>query len=316
MVAIDAAELAEAIDEGFRQVTAEKVHRLMGVLRAIEARTDTRGLFTLKGGTALNIFHLKGVPRLSVDIDIIATGFPQAGARSPVREQTIRHVEDLVHQLGYKTARSDSEDSGCTIYCKYTNALGAPDQIKIDIDFLGRQTLLPTEAARGPKMFLADDFAFPILACPELLAQKLVAVAYRAHPRDLYDMHRMIGEGWHELPRAREMYLAQSFLRDHEWYRLSYPVQLKVPYDADVLADVLRGNDKAPTLTALRDEARAALHPRFTQAVEADQALRKALLAGDRSAFARIAGESDPAREALLMASPALAWRLRQAKPR
>lgn len=316
MVDVDAGDLAEAIDNGFRQDTAEKVHRLIGVLREMQDRTDTSGKFTLKGGTALNIFHLEGVPRLSVDIDIIATGFPEAAARSAGRDAVIQLVDDVVKRLGYKTTKNDSEDSGCTIHCTYKNTLGTQDRIKIDIDIIGRQTILLPEEVPGPAMFLAKEFKFPTVARAELFAQKLVAVAYRAHARDLYDMHRMIGEKWHERERAKALYLAQSFLKDHEWYRLDYPVKLDVPYKPELLEDVLRQDENAPTLDELRAEARAALHPNLTVATPADQAERAKLLEGDLDAFARIAGEVNPERRKLLAVSPALTWRLQQARGR
>ncbi len=66
MVAVDFADLSDAVDAGFRQDSAEKVLRLLGILRELESRKETGGRFPLKGGTALNIFHLEDVPRLSV----------------------------------------------------------------------------------------------------------------------------------------------------------------------------------------------------------------------------------------------------------
>ncbi len=313
MVKVDPADLSAAMDAGFREDSAEKVLRLLGILRELETRKETKGKFPLKGGTALNIFHLEDVPRLSVDIDLIAAGFPRADPGTDERASVIKLVEDIVKGLGYKIQKSDSEDSGCTIRCNYRNTLDANDQIKIDLDFVGRQTLMPVELCPGPAMFLADDFKYPVLAPAELFAQKIVAVAYRAHARDLYDMHRMLAKGWHELPRAREMYLAHSFLKDHEWYRLGYPAKLEVPYDPSQLEDVLRGDEKAPSLTTLRDQAQAALVPHFSVATPADQDNRAALLKGDRLALARIAGEKDAKRAKQLAESPALAWRLQQA---
>ncbi len=162
-------------------------------------------------------------------------------------------------------------------------------------------------------MFHADDFQYPVLAPAELFAQKIVAVAYRAHARDLYDMHRMLAKGWHQLPRARELYLAYSFLKDHEWYRLGYPAKLDIPYNPAQLEDVLRGDEKAPSLEDLRKQATAALVPKFTVATPADQQIRAAILKGDSSALAKLAGETNAQRAKLLAASPALAWRLQQA---
>ena len=89
--------------------------------------------------------------------------------------------------MGYKVARTETP-AACTIVCRYRNLLGGGDQLKIDLDILNWQTLLPVSILPGPSLFLADDLRFPVVGESELLGQKLVAVAYRAHPRDLYDM--------------------------------------------------------------------------------------------------------------------------------
>jgi predicted nucleotidyltransferase component of viral defense system len=70
---VDPAELSDALSQGFQQATAEKVYRLLGILRELQSQHSTRDCFTLKGGTALNVFHWREVPRLSVDIDLMAT---------------------------------------------------------------------------------------------------------------------------------------------------------------------------------------------------------------------------------------------------
>lgn len=93
MTNVDQAELAPVLDEGFRPATAEKVYRLLGVLRELQARRDTADRYTLKGGTALNVFHLEDLPRLSVDIDLMATGFPQAEPGSDERDEAMESVK-------------------------------------------------------------------------------------------------------------------------------------------------------------------------------------------------------------------------------
>jgi predicted nucleotidyltransferase component of viral defense system len=315
VVTVDPVELADAVAEGFLQATAEKVHRLLGILREIQTVRSTRGRFTLKGGTALNVFHSRTIPRLSVDIDLMVTGFAGAAAGTVKHDRVVGRVESLVRRMGYTVAKNETA-AACTLDCRYRNLLDGPDQLKIDLDILNRQTLLPVENLRGPSLFLADDLEFPAVGKAELLGQKLVAVAYRAHPRDLYDMRAMLQSGWHRHARSRQMYLAYSFLQDHDWYRLDYPVRLDVPYNARLLEEVLRGADRAPLLGEIRDVARNALgesDPSFTSATAEEQILRGRLLKGDRGAFADIAGEKIVARRRKLARHPGLAWRLLQA---
>lgn len=315
MVTVDPVELADALEEGFQQATAEKVQRLLGILREIQTVRSTRGRFTLKGGTALNVFHSPKVPRLSVDIDLMATGFAGAAAATAKHDQVVGLVESLARRMGYTVARTETP-AACTLDCRYRNLLGGADQLKIDLDILNRQTLLPVENLQGPSLFLADDLEFPVVCEAELLGQKLVAVAYRAHPRDLYDMQTILRFGWHRRARARQMYLAYSFLQDHEWYRLDYPVRLKVDYRVSLLEDVLRDGEGAPSLTDIRAVARKALarsDPPFTVATADEESLRTKLLSGDRTAFADIAKEKAAARRRKLAKHPGLLWRLQQA---
>lgn len=312
---IDVAALADATSDGFRQDTAEKVYRLIGLLREFEAGDETRGKFTLKGGTALNVFQQENVPRLSVDIHIMATGFPDAVAKSVPRERAVQLVIAAAKRQGYLIQRRDEGEAGCTLHCTYKNTLGAQDQIKVDIDLLNRQTILPADMRRGPALFFADDFRYPVVTAAELLGQKLTAVAYRAHVRDLHDMHRMLDMGWHKHARARAMYLAYSFLHDAAWYRLDYPMKLAGPYAADLLRDVLRTREEPPPLDVIRDRAQKCLTepPSYASASDDEKRSRDRILAGEFAAFADIAGEIEPSRRAQLALHPGVAWRVTQA---
>ena len=315
MVEVNRTELSTAVGEGFLPATAERVWRLLGVLRELQSRPKTSGKFTLKGGTALNVFHFPQPPRLSVDLDLMVTGFPRAAPHSAERLEVVELARKVGRDLGYDVLEEPAE-AGCTLTWSYRNTLGSADRIKLDLDLLNRMTLLPTVSKDGPVLFGADDVNFPVVSEPELLGQKLTAVAYRAAPRDLFDMYIMLMAGWHRKPGARAMYLAYSFLQDQDWYRLSYPVQLNVPYKPNQLAEVLRGETPAPTLDRIREGARDALErvtPPFTSATDKEQDLRRQLLRGDLAAFADIVGEPDPARRKELAEHPGLHWRLQQA---
>jgi predicted nucleotidyltransferase component of viral defense system len=315
MVVVDRADIREALNEGFQQATAEKVYRLLGILREIEALQATKGQFTLKGGTALNVLHWPKIPRLSVDLDLMATGFPHASPGTADRENAVTLIEGVAERLGYKV-RKEPADAGWTLWMSYLNSLGAPDQVKIDLDLLNRMTLMPPISRAGPALFHGDDFTFPVVTEEELMGQKLAAVAYRAAPRDLFDMYLMVTANWQLKPRSRSMYLAYSLLEDHEWYRLDYPVRLKVDYRPSQLEDVLRSTDRSPTLERIRKVASDGLEkpePPFTRATPEEQSLRENLIHGDKSAFAAIAGETDRTRAKLLEEHPGLAWRLKQA---
>jgi predicted nucleotidyltransferase component of viral defense system len=309
-------DLSLALSEGFQEATAEKVWRLIGVLRELQAYSSTKNRFVLKGGTALNVFHLPAIPRLSVDLDLMATGFKDAAPDTVARTELIGEILTILEKMGYDVQSSPS-NAACTVYLSYRNALGSPDQIKLDLDLLNRMTLLPPEVGVGPPLFLAEDLEFPLAAQAELFGQKLTAVAYRAAPRDLFDMFLMLREGWHLKDRARGMYLAYSFLNDAEMVRLAYPTRLDVDYRPNDLLDVLRDRDAAPALEEIRASATSALsksEPSFTQLTEHELELRKGLIRGDRNAFAALAGETSTGMQRALADHPGLSWRLMQSR--
>jgi predicted nucleotidyltransferase component of viral defense system len=310
----DAAELSNALSEGFDPATAEKVLRLLGVLRELQTLEETRDRLTLKGGTALNVYLSENVPRLSVDLDLMVTGFPQAVANSKELLGVVGLTERVVRGLGYRPSRAVTE-AACTLQLAYKNHLGTPDRIKLDLDFLNRITLRPSEARQGPPMFRGDDFEFPVVSPAELLAQKLTAVAYRGVERDLFDMWRMLRLEWHTREGARRCYLAYSLLKDADWYRLDYPTRIELDYRAERLKDVLRAGDSPPALSEIRQLAMATLAtgtPPFTAATKEEQSLRKRVLAGETLAFADLVGEDEPTRRTELSRHPGLSWRLQQ----
>ena len=60
-------------ETGLQPGTLEKVMRLLDVLQEIAGDEVLADRLVLKGGTALNVFHL-GLARLSVDIDLNYVG--------------------------------------------------------------------------------------------------------------------------------------------------------------------------------------------------------------------------------------------------
>ncbi len=102
MVGVNRADVARAVSDGFDQATAEKVFRLLGVLRDLQATVETRDRFTLKGGTALNVFHASRIPRLSVDIDLMITGFPDAAPGTAARDSAVAALRTTLERQRYR----------------------------------------------------------------------------------------------------------------------------------------------------------------------------------------------------------------------
>ena len=62
--------MKQAHTEGYKPEILEKVYRLLDVFQQIISVPFLKERMALKGGTALNLFCLANLPRLSVDIDL------------------------------------------------------------------------------------------------------------------------------------------------------------------------------------------------------------------------------------------------------
>jgi predicted nucleotidyltransferase component of viral defense system len=66
--------LKEARASSYKPEILEKVYRLLSILNQFASVPYLRERLVLKGGTALNLFCFKEIPRLSVDIDFNYVG--------------------------------------------------------------------------------------------------------------------------------------------------------------------------------------------------------------------------------------------------
>jgi hypothetical protein len=122
-------DLALALSEGFQEATAEKVWRLVDVLRELQAHASTKNRLVLKGGTALNVFHLPTIPRLSVDLDLMATGFKEAAPDTTLRRELIGEIQTILRKMGYEVGSTPS-GAACTFHVRYRNALGSAARVQ------------------------------------------------------------------------------------------------------------------------------------------------------------------------------------------
>ncbi len=180
---------------GFQASSFEKVSRLTEILRFLNENSLLRNNLALKGGTAINL-TIFNMPRLSVDIDLDFTGKldrVQAGER---REQLNALLERYMAAQGYsqrqKSKRTHVLDS--FVY-SYTNAAGNIDNIKLEINYILRQHVLPTVDVTARNQEVFEPFSVRTLAPVEIFASKIVALSSRAAARDLYDLDGMVSSG-------------------------------------------------------------------------------------------------------------------------
>jgi len=148
--------------------------------------------FALKGGTAINLFEWD-LPRLSVDIDLT---YLQRGGRleslaaiSTALNRIKTGIEDKLQPTRVTLVRQ-GEELAAKLHCQRGRT-----QIKVEVNPILRGHLLPTRAMACTER-VQDLFGrfveTQVLSRGELFGGKLCAALDRQHPRDLFDVKRLL----------------------------------------------------------------------------------------------------------------------------
>lgn len=176
---------------GARPETLEKVLLLLDILRRLDAHELTTGRWVLKGGTALNVFHLN-LPRLSVDIDLNFVGAVEREEFMEQREPFINGLRACCERAGCAVRRIPNEHAGGKIRLQFNSVFGRSQNLEVDINFVLRTPILGVDY-RAPVAGIEDEHRpLPLLKLPELAAGKFCALLTRREPRDFYDAIRLV----------------------------------------------------------------------------------------------------------------------------
>jgi predicted nucleotidyltransferase component of viral defense system len=178
-------------ETGLQAGTLEKVLRLLDVLQEIARDLVLAERLVLKGGTALNVFHLR-LDRLSVDIDLNYVGALDRAAMEADRPQVDAALNRLLTSQGYAVRRQPDDHAGGKWIARFGSALGGGSTLEVDINYMARQPLFGS--ARMDSIDLAGTRAIdvPVLDLHEIVAGKLVALIDRQAARDLFDARRIL----------------------------------------------------------------------------------------------------------------------------
>ncbi|MFZ4604349.1 MAG: nucleotidyl transferase AbiEii/AbiGii toxin family protein [Caulobacterales bacterium] len=148
--------------------------------------------FALKGGTAINLF-VRDLPRLSVDIDL--TYLPRDDRDTALRAigAALRRIKARI-ETALPGARAQLVDQGGGLEVKLL-VQRARAQIKIEVNAVLRGHLLPVRQMPSADAVQTTFEAFvemPVLAHGELFGGKICAALDRQHPRDLFDVQRLL----------------------------------------------------------------------------------------------------------------------------
>ncbi|WP_333666713.1 nucleotidyl transferase AbiEii/AbiGii toxin family protein [Parvibaculum sp.] len=209
-----------ASETGHQVGTIEKVMRLLDILQEIARDRILSEQFALKGGTALNVFHL-GLDRLSVDIDLNYVGALDRAAMETERPQLEAALGRLLASQGYDIRRQPDEHAGGKWIMRFASALGGNATLELDVNYMARQPLFGT--ARVSSVALGEVRASDVLVLDihEVVAGKLVALFDRHAARDLFDARRILsieGLDWKNIKAA---FLAFGACARRDWRAVS-----------------------------------------------------------------------------------------------
>ncbi len=168
--------------------------------------------FALKGGTALNLF-VQDMPRLSVDIDVVFTDHTldrEAALKAIAAD--LKGIKSAISAMGH---RAD---------------LPTTKGVKVEVNFVFRGTVLPV--VQRPLISTAQDIfttdiTLPVLDIAELYGGKLVAAMDRQHPRDIFDVLKMIERfGWQ--PSFVDCFVAYLAGHNRPVHEVLFPKKLRL----------------------------------------------------------------------------------------
>lgn len=177
----------------FNRNMTEKVLRLYSILEFLN-KEQFEGAFSLKGGTAINLFLLD-LPRLSVDIDL-DFNLPLSKEEMLVKRNFFnvliqKYMEENNYSLSDKSKFIHSLDS--FVYA-YTSTSGAIDSLKIEINYSDRVHVLKSIKSPSSNK-LNSKITVMRLSDEELIGSKINALIARTTPRDVYDVYTLFKTG-------------------------------------------------------------------------------------------------------------------------
>lgn len=164
--------------------TEGEAWRQTRIVAAILPSVAEEACFALKGGTAINFFVVD-LLRISVDIDL--TYLP-----AEPREMALAGIDAGLRRIARRLSSQYDVAFGCTSAGGRADTLqirGGEDEVKIEVNPVLRQTLLPVRTlAVLPRVEATLGYSrMQVLSHEELYAGKLAAALDRQHPRDVFD---------------------------------------------------------------------------------------------------------------------------------
>lgn len=179
----------------FTATNVEKVIRLCNILDDMSELDAFKGKLALKGGTAINLVLISGLPRLSVDLDLDLAIDCSKEEMLQLRQQVDESLSSYCVEQGYSLGKRESY-SLCSYELLYDTVTGSCDKIKLDINYLARcHVFAPAESTISHPFDPSRTITVFHLRDVEVFGSKMGAFFERTKPRDLYDLYSLSQSG-------------------------------------------------------------------------------------------------------------------------
>lgn len=177
-------------DTRFPTLPLEKLYRIMLILSEVNA-AELREYLALRGGTAINLCF-EQLPRLSVDIDLVATR--DGNKENMLRDKlTIRErLSEALVSAGYELDRHYGAYALDRFELKYRNIFDSSDRLKVEINYVStRIPVYEPITVRPTNLFDISMGSVRTLSFPEVYGSKIEASLKRGAARDLFDIYKL-----------------------------------------------------------------------------------------------------------------------------
>lgn len=187
--------------------------------------------FALKGGTAINLF-IRDMPRLSVDIDLTYLPVADRPASLAAIDSALKRIAGSIRKSDSSIQITESAPRTQTETTKLIVRARDRTQIKIEVTPVLRGCVYDPQIMTVSAK-VEDEFGFAetnVLSFEDLYAGKIMAALDRQHPRDLFDVHLLLGnEGISD--DLRSAIIVYLISHDHSPHSLLDPVLRDISQD-------------------------------------------------------------------------------------
>lgn len=180
-----------ARETGYDGLSLEKMIRLFGILQAIGRDGFLGGRLALKGGTALNAFHLR-LKRLSLDIDFNHLNPLSDDMWLSERKEVDAAVSRIVRGQGYKPSGPRVRGPRSRWDLPFASALGQDETLHIDLGYADCRPLFGASRMSSAKVGGWGATDILVLSLEDVIAGKLAALTRRTLSRDLFDARSIL----------------------------------------------------------------------------------------------------------------------------